>query len=70
MGQLAGIVDGPATGEVLLLAIDGIIESGSPVLEDGTFRFLVPPEAPRGPGTDVRLFVVDGDELLELDVGP
>jgi hypothetical protein len=66
--QLAGQVDGPAEGEVLLVALDGTIESGAPVLAGGAFRLLLPPEASLVAATDIRLFTIDDEDLIELDV--
>lgn len=68
VGLLRGQAEGFDAGDVVLLAVDGVVETGAPVSEDGFLTLLVPPDAPRGAGTEVRLLRVDGTSLTEVEL--
>jgi hypothetical protein len=63
-GELAEDVSG---GHVLV-ALNGVVVTAAPV-ENGHFRTIVPPAAVRRSGNDVRVLLVTGNELIELDAG-
>jgi hypothetical protein len=65
------VVEGPSEGTVVV-AIDGTVVAGSPRFEQdgrpGTFAALLPAESLRGRGNDVRIAIVDDDDVVELDL--
>lgn len=66
MGRLNGAMESPVDGDVILLVLDGVVQSASPVSTDGEFMFFVPAEVETGADVEVHLVVSRDGELVGL----
>lgn len=68
-GRVDGVVEGASEGKVLL-AVDGVVQSFSPVNEDGRFVMVIPPEADLHTDAEIDLFHGRDGMARSLDVRP
>lgn len=65
---VAGTVVDPIAESAVLIALNGVVVSAAPVEDDGTFRTLIPPGLLDSADNQVRLALLDGDQVTELEV--
>lgn len=69
VGRIGGWLEHFEPDDVVLLAIDGEVQSFSPVNQEGVFVFMIPPEVQPRADLEVELLRLRGDELTVLDRG-
>lgn len=69
VARLSGEAEGLDVGDTVLLVVDGVVETGSPVLAGGRLGFFVPPEVSWSEDTSVSLLVVGDDGYVEVALG-
>lgn len=68
MGRLHGAVERPVEGDMVLLVLDGVVQSASPVSADGAFMFFVPAEVEIHAHLEVKLMVSRDGALVGLEL--
>jgi len=70
-GFVGGVIEGPGGSteqRFVVVATNGEIVTAAPVGDEGTFSTLLPLGAIRRDGNDIRVALVDGNDVIELDV--